>query len=179
MLEITIPDSEIFDAKNNRIIEIKGQTLKLEHSLVSLHKWESKWHKPFLSTTEKTYDEILDYIKLMTITQNVNPYVYYGITQENINDINSYIENPMTATTFAEEKSKGNREVITAEIIYYWMISLNIPFECQKWHLNKLFTLIKVCGIKNQPPKKMNKKDVMSRNAALNQARRKQLNSKG
>ena len=102
------------------------------------------------------------------------------ITNENINEVNRYIEAPMTATYFSDEKnSKTSREQVTAELIYYWMIALNIPFECQKWHLNRLLTLIKVCNIKNQPPKKRSKKDIMSRNAALNAARRKQLNTKG
>ena len=116
----------------------------------------------------------------MTLTQNVDPNTYNLLTKENIIEINKYISSPMTATTFHEDPNKkSSREIITSEIIYYWMISLNIPFECQKWHLNRLLTLIKVCSIKQQPPKKMSKRDVMSRNAALNAARRKQLNSKG
>ena len=116
----------------------------------------------------------------MTLTQNVNDTVYNLLDKDNIEKINKYIGDPMTATTFKEDPNKkGGREIITSELIYYWLISLNIPFECQKWHLNRLLTLIKVCGIKNQPPKKMSKKDVMSRNAALNAARRKQMNSRG
>ena len=116
----------------------------------------------------------------MTITQNVKPEVYNHLTTGNIEEINKYIDAPMTATTFPEDKSgKRNREIITAEVIYYWMVALQIPFECQKWHLNKLITLIRVCNAKNTPPKKMSKREIMSRNAALNAARRKQLNSKG
>ena len=116
----------------------------------------------------------------MTLTQNVNDIVYNLLDKDNIEKINKYIGDPMTATTFKEDPNKkGGREIITSELIYYWMISLNIPFECKKWHINRLLTLIKVCGIKNQPPKKMSKKDVMSRNAALNAARRKQMNSRG
>ena len=116
----------------------------------------------------------------MTLTQNVDPNVYNLLTKDNILKINEYISAPMTATTFHQaNKGGGNGELITSELIYYWMVSLNIPFECQKWHLNRLFTLIKVCSIKNQPPKKMSKKDILSRNASLNAARRKQLNSKG
>ena len=116
----------------------------------------------------------------MTLTQNVNPEVYNYLTNGNIKEINEYIGAPMTATYFSDEKtSKISREQVTAELIYYWMIAFNIPFECQKWHLNRLLTLIKVCNIKNQPPKKRSKKDIMSRNAALNAARRKRLNTKG
>jgi hypothetical protein len=161
-------------------IEPKKQVLQLEHSLVSISKWESKWCKPFLSKNEMTVEETLDYIRCMTLTQNVNPDIYNYITNENIRQVNKYIEAPMTATWFTEEKNgKPNREQITNELIYYWMVALNIPFECQKWHFNRLLTLIRVCNIKNQPPKKMSKKDILSRNAALNAARKKQLNTKG
>jgi hypothetical protein len=181
MLRLTIPISpEGWDEKREEFVSAKTQTLQLEHSLVSLSKWESKWCKPFLGKDEKTAEETLDYIKCMTLTQNVNPEVYEHLTQDNIREINEYIAAPMTATTFVEDKSsKKNGEVITAEIIYHWMIALQIPFECQKWHLNRLLTQIRVCNIKNSPPKKMSKRDIMSRNAALNAARRKKLNSKG
>lgn len=180
MLEITIPATELYDEKNQEFINVKEQTLRLEHSLVSLAKWESKWNKPFLSKVPKTAEETIDYIKCMTLTQNVDPIVYTFISNENIMKINNYIDSPMTATTFTEDpNSKPNREQITAELIYYWMIALEIPFECQKWHLNRLLTLVRICNIKNQPAKKMSKQDVMARNAALNAARRKQLNSKG
>ena len=180
MLEIIIPATEQWDEKNQEFITSKEQILRLEHSLVSLSKWESKWCKPFLSRENKTMEETIDYIKCMTLTQNVDDNVYNLLTIDNIKKVNEYISAPMTATTFNDSNKKsGGNEIITSELIYYWMISLNIPFECQKWHLNKLFTLIKVCSIKNQPPKKMSKKDIMSRNAALNAARRKQMNTKG
>jgi len=180
MLRITIPAVEQWDEIKQEFISTKEQTLSLEHSLVSLSKWESKWRKAFLTKQEKTFEETLDYIKFMTITQNVDPEVYKYITNGNIDEVNRYIEAPMTATYFSEDKNgKTSREQITAELIYYWMISLNIPFECQKWHLNRLLTLIKVCNIKNTPPKKRSKKEIMSRNAALNAARRKQLNTRG
>lgn len=180
MLSITIPDSEVFIEETGEFIKIKGQTLQLEHSLISLSKWESKWHKPFLGKGEKTSEEIIDYVRCMTLTPNVDSMVYNFLTNENVREINKYIDDPMTATTFSEDPTaKRNREIITSELIYYWMISLNIPVEFQKWHLNRLLTLIRVCNIKNQPPKKMSKKEIMRRNAALNAARRKQLNSKG
>lgn len=180
MLQITIPATEQWDEQKQEFVYTKGQTLRLEHSLVSLSKWESKWNKAFLTNKEKTNEETLDYVRCMTITQNVSPDVYKCLTLTNIKEINEYISAPMTATYFSNEQQGGiNRETITSELIYYWMIALNIPFECQKWHLNRLLTLIKVCNIKNTPPKKMSRREVMSRNAALNAARRKQFNSKG
>ena len=180
MLRITIPAVEQWDEVKQEFTQTKEQTLQLEHSLVSLSKWESKWNKPFLSKEAKTNEETLDYIKCMTISQNVDPNVYNCLTSEHISQINKYIEAPMTATTFTEDKNgRRNREVITAELIYYWMIALTIPFECQKWHLNRLLTLIRVCNIKNAPPKKMGKKATASHYAQLNAARRQQMNTRG
>lgn len=181
MLQITVPISpEGWDAEKEEFIAPQTKVLQLEHSLVSLSKWESKWHKPFLAKNNKTLEETIDYIKCMTITQNVNPNVYEHLTKQNMDMIGEYIDDSMTATFFTEEKMRRtNSEIITSELIYYWMIALNIPFECQKWHLNRLLTLIKVCNIKNQPPRKMSTRDRLSRNAALNEARRKKFNSKG
>lgn len=180
MLRITVPAVELWDEARQEFIQTKEQTLQLEHSLVSLSKWESRWCKPFLSKDEKTTEQVLDYVRCMTITQNVNPDVYYRLSNDNIQQINAYIDAPMTATTFREDKTgKKGREIITSEIIYYWMIAYNIPPEYQKWHLNRLLTLIRVCDIKNQPPKKRSKRDIMATNAALNAARRKQLGTRG
>lgn len=180
MLQITIPAVELWDENKQEFVSRKEQTLQLEHSLVSISKWESKWCKAFLGKAEKTNEEVIDYIKCMTITQNVSAETYEYLTQENIDQINKYIEAPMTATYFSEEPGKkGGREVVTSELIYYWMIALNIPPEYQKWHLNRLLTLIRVCNVKNTPPKKRSKKEIMSRNAALNAARKKQLNTRG
>lgn len=181
MLQITVPGAELYDENSNTFITVKDQTLTLEHSLVSLQKWEAKWNKPFLSKDGITTEQTIDYIRCMTITQNVPPITYSLITNDNIKDVEEYINSPMTATWFSEEKKNGrsNGEVITAELIYHWMIALQIPPEYRKWHLNQLLTLIKVCNIKNTPPKKMGKKATMSRNAAINAARRKRLNSNG
>ena len=180
MLQITIPECELWDSDKQEFVNIKEQTLQLEHSLVSVSKWEARWNKVFLSKEEKTVEQTIDYIKCMTITQNVKDEVYNGLTADIITKINDYISAPMTATWFSNEnQSHKSNEKITSELIYYWMISLNIPFECQKWHLNRLLTLIKVCNIKNTPPKKMSKHDLASRNAALNAARRKQYNTTG
>ena len=180
MLLITIPATELYDDSSGEFKYMKEQTLQLEHSLVSLSKWESKWHKPFYSKEDKTHEETLDYIRCMTITQNVKPEVYRCLTQDNFQQIHEYIENPMTATTFpVQEKRTINGEQITAELIYYWMVSLQIPVEFQKWHLNRLITLIRVCSIKNQPPKKRSKQELASSYAKLNAARRQKYNSKG
>ena len=181
MLRLTIQlSSEGWDEQKEEFVEAKTQVLQLEHSLVSLSKWESKWCKPFLSNANKTEEEILDYIKCMTITQNIDPEIYAHLSTENFKQINDYINAPMTATTFSDDKNgKRNREIITAELIYYWMIALQIPLECQKWHLNRLLTLVRVCNIKNTPPKKGNKRDVARRYAEMNAARKQQLNSKG
>lgn len=179
MLHITIPAIEQWDEINEQFVNINEQNLCLEHSLVSLSKWESKWKKPFFSKQQKTIDEMADYVRCMTVTQNVNSEVYKYLSVDNFKQIDEYINSPMTATQFSENNKVGKNKQITSEIIYYWMIAFNIPFECQKWHLNRLMTLIRVCDIKNTPPKKYSQKEIMSRNAALNAARRKKLNSKG
>lgn len=165
---------ERWDEKTEKFIEPKIIKLQLEHSLISISKWESKWCKPFLSKDDKTVEETLDYIKFMTLTKNVNPDVYNHLTYANLAEINKYIEAPMTATFFSEDKTgKRSNEIVTSELIYYWMIALNIPFECQKWHLNRLLTLVRVCNVKNAPPKKMSKRETAQQYAALNAARRK------
>ena len=179
MLTITIPDSELFNEATQEFLKVKGQTITLEHSLVSVSKWESKWKKPFLGYGEKTEEEIMYYIRCMTITQNVNPIIYSGLTNENLKEIMAYIDDKMTATTFKDNQQRHSREIITAEIIYYWMVELGIPFECQKWHLNRLLTLVNVCSIKQAPAKKMSRKDAMAQQSQLNAARRAKFKSRG
>lgn len=179
MLKIFIPQRELWNEELEQFMVFNGVELQMEHSLVSISKWESKWHKSFLSTKNKTSEELMDYIRCMTITQNVPDEAFSFLTPNNISDIEKYIEDPMTATTFSEDKRRSQREIVTSELIYYWMIALNIPFECQKWHLNRLLTLITVCSIKNQPSKKMSKSEIMRRNSELNAARRKRLNTRG
>ena len=180
MLRITIPAVEQWDEEKMEFLSSEEMTLDLEHSLVSLSKWESKCQKPFYSKGERTLDEIIEYVKCMTLNENVPEDVYRNLTRDNVNDISAYIENPMTATTFNDKNAKkGPNEQITAEIIYYWMVSLQIPMECETWHLNRLITLIRVCSIKNAPPKKMSKREIMNRNRSLNAARRQQLNTTG
>lgn len=181
MLKLTFKPIEKYDELTNTFQYSDECVITLEHSLVSLSKWESKWHKPFLTKDEKTLEETIDYIKCMTITKNVDEDVYSRLTNEHLQAVRDYIENPMTATTFSnlQEGRKINREIITSEIIYYWMTVFNIPFECEKWHLNRLLTLINVCNIKNSPPKKMGRREIYQRNKALNMARRRSLNTGG
>lgn len=188
MLQITIPATppiELWDEVNEEFIQLPGfkeQTLQLEHSLVSLRKWESKWCKPFLSDIELTEEETIDYIRCMTITQNVPSDVYNRIPSDVIKQIEDYISAPMTATWFSEDTKKGKgrkKEIVTAEIIYYWMIAHGVPPEYQRWHLNSLITLIRVCGEKSKPPKKMSKRDIFNSNAALNAANKKKFNTRG
>lgn len=179
MLEIVIPGVEKFDDEKQEFVTTDSVDLRLEHSLVSISKWESKWCKSFIATKEKTVEETIDYIKCMTLNKNINDDVYECITNGNILEVTNYINAPMTATTFNDFDDKPNREVITSEIIYYWMVSFNIPMECQRWHLNRLLTLIRVCNIKNSPAKKMSRSEILNRNAALNAARKKQYNTKG
>ena len=173
MLKLEIPENELFDEATGMFISTKSTVLQLEHSLISLAKWESKWHKPFMDDKhEKTDEELRDYIRCMTITQNVDPNVYSALSISDIEKIKEYMENPMTATWFNDKKMpKSKQRVTTAELIYYWMISLQIPFECERWHINRLLTLIRVCNIENAPKEKMKKGDIYRQNAELNAAR--------
>lgn len=180
MLQITVPATEMWDDSKEEFVYTEKQTLLLEHSLVSLSKWESKYCKPFISKQKKSTEEVLDYIKFMTLTPDVDPEVYNRLTDKNLRTIDAYINARQTATTFSDGKaSKGKGEPITAELIYYWMFSFHIPMECQDWHLDRLITLIRVFDIKNSPPKKQSKSAIMRRNAALNAERRARLNTKG
>lgn len=188
MLQITIPASpeiEMWDYKKGEFVvkkAVKAQTLQLEHSLVSLSKWESKWCKPFLSEDKMTEEESIDYIRCMTLTQNVPPEAYDNITNDIMEEVSQYIARPMTATWFSENKKIGRKtsnEKVTSELIYYWMIALNIPVKFEKWHLNRLLTLVRVCDVKSAPSKKMSNRSILSQNAAINAARKKQLNTRG
>lgn len=179
MLRLTVPEKELYDERTGLFVRTKKQVLQLEHSLVSLSKWESKWHKPFLSKNEKSGEEMLDYIRCMTITQNVPDEVYFALDTNELMKINDYLNDSMTATTITKQQGKSRGEIITSEIIYYWMISLQIPFECEKWNLNRLLTLIEVCNIKNSPGKKMSKSEIMRRNRTLNAARKQQMHTRG
>lgn len=180
MLQLRFPDTEFFDEQNEKFVKIKGQAIQLEHSLVSISKWESRWKKPFLVREGHTREETIDYIKCMTITQNVNPLLYQLLTNEQLTKVNNYIDDPMTATTISKQEGKGaSAKVITSEEIYYAMVAYQIPFECQRWHFNRLMMLIRVCDERNKPKKKMRKGEIAKRNRNLNAARRARLGTKG
>ena len=173
MLQIIVPDTELYDERTDEFIQVKGCTLQLEHSLISISKWESKWCKPFLGQEDKTEEETLDYIRCMTVSPHVDPIVYRAISNVNLLKIREYINAPMTATWFNDREGRApSRKIITSEVVYYWMIAQNIPFECEKWHFNRLMTLIRVCNEKNKPPKKMGKKQGAAYQRTLNAQRR-------
>lgn len=181
---VTIPAREYYDEDKNEFVLTKETRLTLKHSLISLSKWESKWKKPFLdSKVPKTRAETLDYIRCMTLTQNVDPLVYESVDAELMDQINKYINDSATATWFSTQEGKtkapSSREKVTSELIYYWMIAFNIPFEAEKWNLNRLMTLIEVCQVKNQPAKQMSTGQILRRNASLNAQRRAKAHSKG
>lgn len=169
-----------YDETTQEFVSLPAQTLLLEHSLLAISKWESKWRKPFLDPrTPKTTEESLDYVRCMTLN-TVDPRAVYALRYDQIQQVNAYIENPATATTINNRnRPRGSREIVTSELVYYWMIDLGIPFECEKWNLNRLMTLIQICGIKGSPEKKMGRKDILKQNAALNAARRKRHGTRG
>lgn len=180
MLRIVIPLAEGFDEEKSEFVTADGFVLDLEHSLLSLSKWESKWEKPFLGYEHKTEDQTLDYIRMMILGQVPPEECFSHLTPENIKDIDAYINAKMTATEFTQYGSTAkNNQVVTAELIYYWMISLGIPFECETWHLNRLLTLIRVCNVQNAPKQKMNKTDTRARQQALNLKRRAEMGTTG
>ena len=179
-LSITVPARSLFDSRTGEFIETKETVLHLEHSLISISKWESKWHKPYLSKENKTREEALDYIRCMTLNSGVDPNVYLGLTEDNVEKITAYMSDSMTATTIKKQNQRPSNEIITSELVYYWMTELNIPFDpCQKWHFSRLLTLIEVCSIKKTPSKKMSKSDVMKQNRSLNAARRAAHHTRG
>lgn len=196
MLDIVIPAKEYYDEATNKFINVKETKLQLEHSLVSLHKWEQKWKKPFLkedTMKQLGVEAFIDYVRCMTITRGVDPNVYYGLTEENMKDINEYINDNKTATWFAEDKEEKDptkrkrrkKEILTAEVIYWQMIALQIPKEFEKWHLSSLITLIRVCGIKNEEQynqssgKSKTKKPNLKARNALNAKRRAAMHTSG
>ncbi len=182
MLRITIPEREYYDEGKGEFVYSKGANLQLEHSLMSLSRWESKWKKPFLSNKDPlSLEEWVDYVRCMTINQGVSPEIYYSIGTKELKEIQDYIGDPHTATTIYDRRpnSYHRQETITSELIYYWMIDCGIPFECEKWHLNRLLMLIRVCHIKQTPERKMSRQSVFAQNKELNALRRQKLHSRG
>ena len=178
MLSLMVGAKEHIDESTSEFVMVGGTLVEFEHSLFSLSKWESLHKKPFIGS-DKTNEETLSYVECMIVTPNIPPEVFQQLSQENIEAIKEHIKDSMTATWFADEGKGKSREVITAEIIYYWMIELSIPFECQYWHLNRLLTLVKVCNKKKEPPKKMGRGELARRNRDLNAQRKAQMQTRG
>lgn len=183
MLEIVVPAADYFDESTQKFVDYKAQILQLEHSLVTLSKWESKWEIPYLSRDEKTQEQTMDYIRMMTVNE-VPSHVYGRLSKKNFDAIVEYINSKQTATWFSDDGPKQiegrSTRVITSELIYYWMIALNIPFECQHWHLSRLLTLIRVCNAQMNPEKsKKSRSEIAAERRRLNEQRRKQLGTKG
>jgi len=180
MLTIVVPGVEMFDEGSQEFVSVDDVTLELEHSLISLSKWESKHEKPFLSTIDKTLEEIMDYIEAMILNPIYPENIVRVLSSDNLQAINDYIESKQSATTFGSiPERRGSGETITSELIYYWMVAFQIPFECERWHLNRLFALVRVCNVKNAPAKKMSSSEIAARNRELNAQRRAKLNTKG
>jgi hypothetical protein len=180
MLTIRVLGVESFDESSQEFTTQGGTILELEHSLVSLSKWESRYEKPFLGRDPKTPDEIIYYVRCMIVTPNFPAEIFAQLSESNFEEVTNYIEAKMTATWFSEQPgAPKSREVITSELIYYWMTVFNIPFECEHWHLNRLFTLIRICNIKQSKPEKMSRSAVAARQRELNAQRRAQLGTSG
>lgn len=180
MFELFISGAEWWDERREMFFYTKDQTLRLEHSLVSVSKWESKWEKPFLEEVVHSREESIDYVRCMCLTQNVDPLVFKGLTDDHLRAVDQYVNARMSATTFAAMSStKAPSQKITSELIYYWMILYHVPMEAQKWHLNRLLNLIRICEIKSEAPKKMSPKEIRERNERLNEERKKKWKTKG
>lgn len=180
MLTITVGATDVYDESSGKFGATGGFEIQLEHSLVSLSKWESEFEKPFLGKDEKTSEEVLSYIRCMVLTPNPPGDFLQSLSKENLEAVNAYIDRKMTATWFSEQPgAPASREVITSELVYYWMTVFQIPFECETWHLNRLFTLIRICNIKQAKPKKMSRAEIAARNRELNAQRKAQLGTRG
>lgn len=179
MLTITVPKQEMWDEIKEEFVYQDEVTLHLEHSLVAISKWESAWHKRFFSNEEKSDEEIVDYIKCMTLDEDIPSDVYYRISDENFKEINDYLGDPMTATVLPKTRDTGKKENLSAELIYYYMFSCGIPEECSRWHIARLVTLLGVYGVKNAPKKRRSRADLTASHRAINEANRRKFNTKG
>jgi hypothetical protein len=180
MLIVTITGDEFFNEETEEFVTIGDVVLELEHSLLSVSKWESKFQKPFLASGEKSREEVLEYLRMMILNKDIPEDIHLRLDQTNMDLINEYVGSAQSATTFGQIPDPVSKaEVITSELVYYWMVAFNIPFECETWHLNRLFSLIRICNIKNSKPSKMSKASLAQRNRDLNAQRRSQLGSLG
>lgn len=181
MLSINIPETELFDEETDRFMKVKPQSLNLEHSLISISKWETNHCKPFLTKEKKSTEEILDYIRCMIINPPKNVDIVKAFTSKEINEVIEYINKKKTATTvtFFSKQPHSKQETITSELVYYWMFSAGIAIECEKWPLDRLFALIKIFGAKNAPKQKGTNREYKRMQSDINAKRRAALHSKG
>ncbi len=180
MLTLTVGGTESYNEQTDKFVFVGGTQLQLEHSLVSLSKWESQHEKPFLGKGDKSPEEIFDYVRCMALDEETPEEIFYQLNEDNFKAVNAYLDKKMTATWFSNvSAAPRSSEVITSELIYYWMTVFQIPFECQHWHLNRLFTLIRICNEKQAKPKKMSRSEIAQRNRELNERRKKELGTKG
>lgn len=181
MLTIQVGATDVYDESSETFRAEGGFELQLEHSLAALSKWESEFEKPFLAGTDKSPEEAMAYIRCMVLTPDPPEDFLDKLSTENVNEINAYINKKMTATWFSDAtpKTKRNTETVTAELIYYWMTIFHIEWEAQYWHLNRLFTLIRICNVKQDKPKKMSRGEVLARNRELNERRKREMGTKG
>ncbi len=178
MLRVYIKE-ELFNNETQEFSHLVHGSFDLEHSLVSLSKWESIHQKPFLSDGEKTTEEYLSYLRAMLLRPDVPEELLSRMTEENWAEINAYVNSPQTATIIRQRKKPGPKKIITSELIYSWMVGFNIPFECQHWHLNRLLTLIQVCGLNNSKPEKMSREEAIAEQRRLNAERKARLGTSG
>ena len=180
MLTIIVPGAEHYDEEQEEFITVGDYVLELEHSLVSLSKWESFYEKPFLGGSDKTNEEVTYYIECMILTTEYPKGLISRLNKANLETINKYINAKRSATWFTETNNSRNTEIVTSELVYYWMFSATVPLECETWHLNRLFTLLRVFSEKNDPKKKkISRADIARRNEELNAQRRAQLGTSG
>lgn len=181
MLKIIVQGQELFNEATNEFTVVDGIELEFEHSLLALSKWESIYEKPFLGPDEKTNEELIGYMKAMLVTPGVSSEVFSLVSPENILEIQRYIDSKQSATTFGSlpDTPKAAKEIISSELIYYWLVAFTIPFDVETWHLNRLFALIRICNIKNSKPKKMTPSQIAERNRELNAQRKAQLGTSG
>lgn len=181
MLKISLIDQEFFDSSTMEFVQYPDVELELEHSLLSMSKWEAIFEKPFLSGKERNREEALTYVSCMILTPGIDHSIVERFTQVELAMVNQYVTSKQSATTFGDlpSRNKSSGETITSELVYYWMVAFNIPFECQSWHINRLFSLIRICNLKQEKPKKMTKAEISARNAELNAQRRKELGTSG
>lgn len=181
MLELHISETELWDPVSEKFLLVKEQSLPLEHSLLSISKWEEKWHKPMplINNERLSGDEFLDYVRCMTISRNPDPLVYRCITAREVEAIMAYINDPHTATWFGNEKSGGNdKRPLTTELIYHLMFAFGVSKECEKWHLNRLMTQLRVEYEESKPSKKKTPAEIAERHRMLNAKRRAEARAK-